>query len=187
MKIALTGAHGVGKTTLLNALQKKLGAHSSTVVCREVPRVIASVVGSDTFFRRGENTPLRQFLILFYQIIEEGLKEDEAEIVLADRTVVDHLAYTITLFPELVATPEYQALFTGIRSWLPKYDLIIKLPIEFAAVDDGVREADDIFQEEIDQAIDQLYAQLGITPEEVRGSVEQRAEAVMRQISALER
>jgi len=185
MKIALTGAHGVGKTTLLNVLRDELGGPSEVAICREVPRVIVRAAGEDTFFRRGENTPLRQLLILFYQVIEEGLRSREADTVLADRTVIDHLAYTIVLFPEMVDSAEYTALLNAARLWLPEYDLIMKLPIEFAVVDDGVREADAEFQAQIDAAIDGIYAELGVRPMVISGSVEQRTASVLGHLRAL--
>lgn len=186
MKIALTGAHGVGKTTLLNVLKHELGGPSEVAICREVPRVIIGAAGNDTFFRRGENTPLRQLLILFYQVIEEGLRRREADTVLADRTLVDHLAYTVVLFPEMVGCPEYTAILNAARLWLPEYDLIVKLPIEFAVVDDGVREADTEFQAQIDDAIDGLYAELGVRPVVISGSVEERTASVLGHIRALQ-
>lgn len=185
MKVALTGAHGVGKTTLLNVLRDELGGPGEVAICREVPRVIIAAAGEDTFFRRGENTPLRQLLILFYQVIEEGLRRREADTVLADRTVVDHLAYTVVLFPELVNSPEYTAVLNAARLWLPGYDLIMKLPIEFAAVDDGVREADAEFQAEIDATIDRIYAELGVRPLVISGSIEQRTASALDHIRAL--
>ena len=56
--------------------------------------------------------------------------------------------------------------------------MIFKLPIEFPAEDDGVREVDLKFQNDIDQQIDALYFLFGIVPIVVTGSVERRAETI---------
>ncbi|MET3413806.1 ATP-binding protein [Methylobacterium sp. 1030] len=188
MKVALTGSHGTGKTTLLNHLAALLEARSESVaVCREVPRVIAVEADDPGFFRRGTNAPLRQALIFFRQVVEEGLREAEADIVLADRTVVDHLAYTVALFPELGASPEGRALTSAVQAWIGRYDLIVKLPIEFPAIDDGTREAGEAFQAEIDHTIDALYEQFATPRSVVRGTVEERAAAVVALIEAARR
>jgi predicted ATPase len=172
MKVALTGAHGVGKTTLLSRLSQVLEVPNA--VCREVPRLIIESASDEHFFRRGNNSPLRQFLILFYQLVEEDTRAREAALVLSDRTLVDHLAYTVALFPDIESTSEYAALMAAVRTWLPQYDLILKVPIEFPVSDDGVREGDVQFQRQIDQRIDALYRQLHVEPIDVRGTVEQR-------------
>lgn len=188
MKVALTGSHGTGKTTLLNHVAGLLEARGESVsVCREVPRIIAAEADDPGFFRRGTNVPLRQALILFRQVVEEGLREAEADIVLADRTVVDHLAYTVALFPELSDVPEGKALTSAVRAWIGHYDLIVKLPIEFPAIDDGTREAGEAFQAEIDRVIDALYEQFATATSVVRGTVEERAAAVVALIDAVRR
>ncbi len=186
MKVALTGSHGTGKTTLLKRLGELLAERGEAVaVCREVPRVIIDEVGDETFFRRGSNSPLRQLLVFFHQVVEEGLRDREASLVLADRTVVDHLAYSVELFPEIEGSAEGRALLAAVKVWVSQYDLIVKLPIEFPVVDDGVREGEAAFQVSIDQTIDRLYAWAEVTPKVVRGGVNDRARAVVALIDAM--
>ncbi|MEQ1933527.1 MAG: ATP-binding protein [Fimbriimonadaceae bacterium] len=177
MKIALTGSHGTGKTTLIRFLGEQLQLPPSAM-CREVPRVIIEKVQDDTFFRRGNNTPLRQMLLFFYQVMEEQNLQQGADLVLSDRTVVDHLAYTGVLFPEFKRTEEYRAAMEGVHNWLPSYDAIFKIPIEFPVLDDGVREGEAAFQAEIDGAIDGLYHDAGIETIRVGGSVRERADLI---------
>ena len=83
MKIALTGAHGTGKTTLCSRLGSNLANGTSFAICREVPRVIIGTTGDGHFFQRGHNTPLRQMMIFLYQIVEEDDCQRSAEIVIS--------------------------------------------------------------------------------------------------------
>lgn len=184
MRIAFTGAHGTGKTTLCEALKAQL-ASDPVYVSREVPRVIVDAVGDPGFFRRGNNSFARQLLVLFYQATDDRFFDASAALVLHDRTMVDHLAYTGVLFPEHRSSPEYTALVTAVRRWLDQYVVIFKVPIEFAALDDGVREADVAFQAAIDQEIDALYKAMGRETVEVRGTVEERARFVLETIAKL--
>lgn len=179
MKVALSGAHGTGKTTLINALYTELNSGKNVKICREVPRVIGEVVGDKEYFRRGNNTELRQCLILLYQVMEDFFIKEDAEILLSDRTMVDHLAYTEVLFPSFRETSEYQTVSNAVERWLSTYDHIVKVPIEFSVEDDGTREADIDFQQKIDQKIDALYAQYGVFPSTVTGSISDRTYQVI--------
>lgn len=183
MKLALTGAHGTGKTTLCRFLGEKTFAGHPVAYCREVPRVIIEQAKEDEFFRRTNNSPLRQSLIFLYQLIEEVKQARGAEFLICDRTVVDHLAYSSVLFPETTLTIEYRVVLEAVRAWVSEYDAIFKLPIEFAVEDDGVRESDVKFQNEIDRKIDELYSLFDVSPVVVTGSVEQRADQINKSLS----
>ncbi len=179
MKLALSGAHGTGKTTLITAVYDRLKDSQKIEICREVPRVIGDVVGEKEYFRRGNNTELRQCAIFLYQVMEDFFVHSRAEIVLSDRTMVDHLAYTEILFPEFGSTSEYEVVSNAVQRWLETYDHILKVPIEFQVEDDGTREADIAFQKAIDEKIDELYAKYGISPSTVTGSVLDRTSQVI--------
>lgn len=187
LKIALTGAHGTGKTTLTTALHEEIANSFPTSVCREVPRVIIETVGQESFFRRGNNTPLRQCIILLFQIMEDYFQSQNSEIVISDRTMVDHLAYTLCLFPDFEHEPDLIPIQEAIGRWMSTYDSIFKIPIEFPVLDDGVREGDIGFQNAIDAKIDELYARLGIDPITISGTVEQRKASVMSALPLLVR
>ena len=171
MKLALSGAHGTGKTTLIKAVHDYLKVDREIEICREVPRVIGEVVEDKEYFRRGNNTELRQCTIFLFQVMEDFFVSSRADISLSDRTMVDHLAYTEILFPEFSTTSEYRVISNAVQRWLSTYDHIVKVPIEFQVEDDGTREADLEFQKAIDTKIDELYATFGIYPSIVSGSV----------------
>jgi tRNA uridine 5-carbamoylmethylation protein Kti12 len=64
MKIAFTGSHGVGKTTLINELEKELSISKNIEVTKEIPRIICEGVNNPEYFRRGQNNLEKQLLIL---------------------------------------------------------------------------------------------------------------------------
>ncbi|WP_299631760.1 AAA family ATPase [uncultured Roseobacter sp.] len=184
MKLALSGAHGTGKTTLVNALYEELKDSRNVEICREVPRVIGEVVGDREYFRRGNNTELRQALIFLYQVMEDHLVGSDKDILISDRTMVDHLAYTDVLFPEFSGTSEFKVISDAVQRWLATYDYILKVPIEFKVQDDGTREADLSFQASIDQKIDEFYLKFGVNPVVITGSVSDRVAQVLRLIAS---
>jgi len=185
MKIALTGAHGVGKSTLANHLfqvftEKKL----SSVITPEVPRIICEAANDKHYFRRGYNSLLKQSLILMGQlVIEEELRKN-AEIQICDRTLFDHWAYSLNLFGEEIQQGGYTEIYENfISTHCKSYDKIFYIPIEFKPIDDGIREADEKFQIEIDSLIIGLLTKHNIPFEIITGSVEERGELILQHLS----
>lgn len=171
------GAHGTGKTTLSQSLVERL-SHSGIQARRlpEAPREICSQAGEPEFFRRGKNTPLRQNLILLVHLMQEfdSLLEG-ADIVISDRSLLDHWAYTLYLFQEQWMHEEVRSLYEAfIAEYCRSYDVIFFLPIEFAVVDDGTREGDKEFQAEIERLMLDLIQEHGLETVIVRGSVADR-------------
>ena len=178
-KIALTGAHGTGKTTLINAATKRLGANHHIEACSEVPRLLIDEARDNTFFQRGNNTFIRQTIIMAAQFEEESrLSKNAPDILLCDRTVIDHWAYTETLFSNECREVEGRLWKLLVLRWLETYDLILKLPIEFGIVANGVREGDIAFQKEIDAQIDRLYREAGTDVKTISGSVDDRCRKI---------
>ena len=177
LKIALTGAHGTGKTTLAANLSQRLQSQMSVIVTPEVPRLFIQETGDASFFKRGQNTVERQFLILMRQLeVEHLLSEVGPDLVICDRTIVDHWAYTRQLFPSRTSAPEGDLWQDFVFRWARTYDAIIRLPPEFPPVDDGVRESDLDFQSAIDRRIQELYRTIGIKLRTARGSLKERTD-----------
>jgi predicted ATPase len=185
LRIALTGSHGVGKTTLINALAPRLSAQGRIAICREAPRLIVDQIGDPLFFRRENNQISRQSLIFLEHVMEERRASGDSDVVISDRTLVDHLAYTQALFPEFVNTPEARTYRRLAFESLDYYAAIFQLPIEFLPVDDGVREADIDFQKQIENTIITLYAEAGVKPVIVSGSVAERTSQIERHLAAI--
>jgi thymidylate synthase/nicotinamide riboside kinase len=182
LKLALTGSHGTGKTTLISAIAEKLAEKKvSFELVREIPRVVCESVDDDRFFRQDANTFAKQTLLLQGQMQAElaaGL--DSPELILCDRALLDHWIYTAHFHRSGLAEQKILDVYVStIAQHCQTYDLIFYLPIEFVAVDDGVREADLEFQKAIDRDIRSFLEKHGFKFITVTGTVAVRCATVI--------
>jgi nicotinamide riboside kinase len=181
-KVALTGAHGTGKSTLSDIVTRQLQSKYRISHTPEAPRLFIEELGDPSRFQRGNNSFAWQTLLLARQIEIESAPTQTVDLLICDRTIVDHWAYTQVLFPEQSKTPEGLAWRSIVQRWARTYELIVYLPIEFQIENDGVREVDKAFQQEVDQAISAIYAQFEIKIETLRGSLASRTESFLSMI-----
>jgi predicted ATPase len=184
IKVALTGAHGTGKSTLAAAIIERL---KGAVLVPEVPRLFVEELGEPERFQRGNNGFTWQTLLVARQIEIESTYARDAEILICDRSVVDHWAYTQILFPSECKAREGLAWKAMARRWAKTYQAVIHLPIEFRLEQDGVREPDDDFQQEVDEAIRSLYAEFERRTITIGGSLEARVDTLLSIIRGLSR
>lgn len=166
MKIAITGAMGVGKTTLGKDL-------SEATAIRLLPEV-AREMAKNGHLLDTEATPETELKIADYQRrLESGYSS-----WIADRCMVDVLAYTMVLFPE------EEELANEINEKLcdTEYDIILYIPPEFAIEDDGVRSIDEDLQKRIDETIKHILLPGDFNPKTyiIRGTKEERVKQVLK-------
>lgn len=181
-KIVFVGAHGTGKTTLVNRLRSELeGRNLDCTVTPEVPRIMCEAENDSHFFRRGNNSLTKQISLLFGQTVyEDAAVRKGTQIVLCDRSILDHWAYTKFLFAgELARSETINSLSNFIAMHCQSYDRMFYVPIEFAPEDDGTREDDAKFQQEIDQTIRGELEKLGLAYITIAGTIEERANLVL--------
>jgi nicotinamide riboside kinase len=151
LKVAFVGTHGVGKTTLcfdLAAQLKRLDLGVDLV--KEVARRCPLPINEETTFDA-------QAWILHTQIAEEIEASAQYEVVICDRSVLDNYAYLVA---RIGRRPELEPL---VRDWVRGYHALFKVPVLGAPTFDGKRAVSPSFQLEIDQIIDSLVADLGVT------------------------
>jgi nicotinamide riboside kinase len=183
VKVTFVGAHGTGKTTLVKALAERINSLGiKCSVTPEVPRIICESAGDATYFRRGNNSLSKQILLLVGQpIYEVAAAEDGTSVLLCDRAILDHWAYTRQLFmKELEDEQALSPLNSLIAKHCRSYDFIFYVPIEFAPLDDGTREGDQEFQNAIDEQVRELLKLYGLTYHRVSGTVPERMTQVMK-------
>jgi nicotinamide riboside kinase len=188
-KIAIVGAHGVGKTTLANELRARLAGEGfgEISVAPEIPREICSLVDDPEFYRRGKNNALKQALLLFGQLQREhSFAPGEEGVLICDRGVLDLWAYSKYLFGEDFRAAGVLEIYEAlVARHCRSYRMHFYIPAEFPPSDDGTRESDSAFQAGIDRAIREFLARHEVLHREIRGSIEERCAVVEAELRSL--
>jgi predicted ATPase len=160
MKIAISGSHGTGKTTLLNSLD--LSDHTKL---SELARAVAQELNKPPQDLNPEE--LREFQWTLFN--RQSKLEDENEHFVVDRSIYDILAYSadIPVVHELIAILKKQPRY---------YDIVFFLPIEFELELDGWRHHDKVYQQKIGDRILDYLKEFGVNYHVITGSLEERLE-----------
>jgi deoxyadenosine/deoxycytidine kinase len=172
MKIILTGAHGTGKSTLVQPLAQE---YKVPVFQRTVRNFWEDNGISDFELLPADVRAVFQKHLLLNQLEKENSLWEKGFIT--DRSVLDYLAYTVVSSTMSKTNLDlYKAL---IRERLLQYDYIIYLPVEFSAEPEYLR-ANPESQEQVAQVFEE-HLKLWLKPEQyciARGSVENRLEQI---------
>ena len=141
MRIGFSGAQGVGKTTLLNAL-KLDDSFSNYMFCDEVTRRVKSY-GLPI---NEQGTDITQRLIMQEHITNVFLYDS----MVTDRTALDGLVYTRYLYGAGKVNSDTLDFAKKVFSRLiNKYDYLFYINPEFELVNDGIRSPDESFRDKI--------------------------------------
>ncbi len=143
-RIIITGASGVGKTTLVEALAPLL----SLQVIPELGRVMCNDLGFKTI---GEIPNQEQFKqdVLKAQIVEE----DRLKSFISDRSTID--CWVLWQRWNLCSAMTYdtEAYYRSALAQALKYSHIIYVPPMFPPIEDGFRWTDADYQSQIDRMV----------------------------------
>lgn len=171
MRIGITGAQSVGKTTLLNALRSEKCFQSYTV-CDEVTREIRNM-GFDI---NEAGSDVTQLLIMQKHIVNLYMNE----CMLTDRTSLDGLVYTTYLHLHgKVSKDTLNKAKQIYDKTIKDYDFLFYIPPEFDIVPDGVRSPDVVFRDEIVELFKGFLSEIDQDVIYVKGSVRQRVNIVL--------
>ena len=141
-RIVIVGSAGVGKTTLLNNLKKKLDLK----IIPETAREICNKLGYKSIYEIRDHDKFRS-LVLSEQIkFEEKYKE-----FLSDRSTIDCWIHWVRWSWNVKKTFESEEYYKLAYSQALKYSHIIYIPRMFKAKDDGFRWSDEDYQKQVDR------------------------------------
>lgn len=177
--ITITGAHGVGKTSLIEELTTEAADREDVSVIREPAREIAK----RGFYVNDKISLDGVFEYLGYCLAE--VRQVQTKLVLTDRSILDLYAYTRDQFPHRFSYSLEKLIVEQIHAEKHRTRLYVYLPIEFPMEQDELRPADLEYQAYIDGVIRELLDHFGMPTLEVRGSIEERTSKVLDAISRL--
>lgn len=183
-RIILIGAHGTGKSTLANALSKKLDIPVVESVAREFFKnwkYLKDTCLVTGMTPNGESNVKQNILCSMSRW--DYMRWTNAGVpVIMTRCPLDTLAYAAAdkdVSQSILDTNKKILLEDeGFMNALNN-SLFIYLPIEFNIEDDGVRPTDLEFQKKVDEEMRKLIYEFKITPLVASGSVDERVNTVM--------
>lgn len=177
MRIAISGAQSVGKTTLINALRSEKSLKDYTF-CTEVTRR----VGSYGLPINEDGTDITQRLIMQEHIVNYFMNDN----MICDRSALDGMVYSEYLWGRQKISWDTMHLVNKIyEKLIGKYDLNFYIAPEFEIENDGVRSVDKKFRDDIVKLFDAKIERLKDKEIEVvyiSGSVRERVEQVLQKI-----
>lgn len=171
MRIGITGAQSVGKTTLLNALRSE-DMFRDLVICDEVTRRVKSYglpINED-------GNSITQKLIMNEHIVNVFLHDK----MITDRTVLDGLVYSSYLYRSgNVNMDTFKYVYDVYEKVVPYYDYIFYIEPEFDVVNDGVRSVNIEFRNQIADLFESLIYQHKLDVIRISGSVRNRVNQII--------
>ena len=170
MKIAISGAHSQGKTTLINYLQDS-GMLTEFEFRTSLTRGLQEA-GYNINEDGNEVTQLAVMAKHFQLLNEKGE-------TIYDRCALDGYAYSMSLPLRLQVLDIIRDMFLLM---IDEYDIIFYVEPELPLIEDGQRTTKKVFFNRVVQSFDSIIKSFGIKVVRLSGSVEERAQIVFRAI-----
>ncbi|SFM88098.1 AAA domain-containing protein [Chitinophaga sp. YR627] len=169
MRIAITGAHKVGKTTLAEDLLEHLPGYTLDkepyYELEESGYIFSEIPDADDF--------IKQFEYSVQQIGESGAN------TIFDRCPIDILAYIHAIDPNR----NIESLFETAQSILSTIDLLVFVPIESPDLISGQQSDLPKLRYKVNDILDNWIWDLGIDVIEVSGTVSNRRDQLLKKIT----
>lgn len=164
--IQFCGAHGTGKTTILNLLKERQGLNAITGVVRGLNKNKGIVINE-----RGTDVSQQTIFDAYKKLF------NTQDPYVSDRSLIDVLAYTKVGYEDGFVSKEIldkieQETLEFVKN--NKQIVYIWFPIEFAIENDGVRSQDVVYQKRIQSAILGILHKFSVNYFVARGNPEHR-------------
>jgi hypothetical protein len=170
MKIALSGAHSQGKTTLLNLFVKK--KYGQSFVRVPSPTRILSSEG----FKINESGDASTQSMIMIQHFKNVISYNSFSIF--DRCALDGLAYSLFFENKLKDSNLYNLVQELFITTIHRYDYIFYIEPELGIADDGVRSDSSLFFNNVVSNFEKIITDYNLNVIRVRGTVEQRLDLI---------
>jgi predicted ATPase len=155
MRISLSGASNVGKSTLLNAFFKRWSNYDTP------KKTYRDIIEEEGLTHSAQTTEITQLKILQWMLDEQDKYTKDSKVIY-DRCPWDCLAYTLQANESNIISDEVTAAVIDIvKASLKNLDIIfwIKHDPDIKIINNGTREIDKKFIEKTDQIFSDLYQQ----------------------------
>ncbi len=160
MRIAVSGSHSLGKSTIVNDWM----AQHPEFLREEEPYRALGLYGPYEILFRDASTKLHNGIQLFYNISRIHRYENFADDVIFDRAPVDYLAYsqyTANQGSTDIDDAFVESMVPAVRESLDHLDILAFVPRSedwpVAMEDDGIRPVDYAYRDEVDAIFKQIY------------------------------
>ena len=160
MRIAVSGSHSLGKSTIVNDWM----AQHPGFLREEEPYRALGLYGPYEILFRDASTKLHNGIQLFYNISRIHRYGNFADDVIFDRAPVDYLAYsqyTANQGSTDIDDAFVESMVPAVRESLDHLDILAFVPRSedwpVAMEDDGIRPVDYAYRDEVDAIFKQIY------------------------------
>jgi hypothetical protein len=160
MRIAISGSHSLGKSTVVNDWVELNGDY----LREEEPYRVLSLRGPYEILFREASTRLHNGIQMYYSIGRLNRYFTHAEQVIFDRAPVDYIAYSqYTANQRLTDIDDdfVLSMVSAVRESLERLDILAFVPKSddwpVAMEDDGIRPVDHSYRDEVDAIFKQIY------------------------------
>ena len=160
MRIAITGSHSLGKSTVVN---QWVDSHPS-YRREEEPYRALGLYGTYTIDFREASTRLQNGLQLYYNIGRVQRYCLATDNVIFDRAPVDYLAYSMYTAAQWLSDIDdcfVDSMVPAVRESLDRLDILAFVPKSsewpVAMEDDGIRPVDHAYRDDVDTIFKQIY------------------------------
>ena len=160
MRIAISGSHSLGKSTVVNDWVALNGEY----IREEEPYRVLSLRGPYEILFRDASTRLHNGIQLYYSISRLNRYSTPAQHVIFDRAPVDCIAYsqyTANQRSTDIDDDFVLSMVSAARESLDRLDILAFVPQSddwpVAMEDDGIRPVDHSYRDEVDAIFKQIY------------------------------
>lgn len=160
MRIAISGSHSLGKSTIVNDWM----AQHPEFLREEEPYRALGLYGPYEILFRDASTKLHNGIQLFYNISRIHRYGNFADDVIFDRAPVDYLAYsqyTANQGSTDIDAAFVESMVPAVRESLDHLDILAFVPRSedwpVAMEDDGIRPVDYAYRDEVDAIFKEIY------------------------------